>query len=111
MQKVIYILEDVVECGASTCLSGGTCVELVGGGNICECPPGFTGSDCCQGKLNVKVINISKVEPKTDVRKLYHLQYAAYHCDAFRIHPILWSQKIDKKLILAIVFVGLLTSN
>ena len=46
---------------------------------------------------------ISKVEPKTDVRKVYHLHYAVYHCDAFRIHPIFRSQKIDTKLILAIV--------
>ena len=41
---------DVVECGVDTCLSGGTCLELVGGGTHCMCPPGFSGDDCCQSK-------------------------------------------------------------
>ena len=44
-----FIVADVVECDASTCLSGGTCVELVGGGTFCQCPPGYTGANCCQG--------------------------------------------------------------
>ena len=35
-------------------------MELVGGGTMCECPPGFTGADCCQGKVKIKVMNISK---------------------------------------------------
>ena len=28
-------------------------MELVGGGTICECPPGFTGADCCQGTVDL----------------------------------------------------------
>ena len=44
------MLTDVVECGVDTCLSGGTCLELVGGGTHCMCPPGFSGDDCCQSK-------------------------------------------------------------
>ena len=58
--RLFCSIEDVVECTSATCLSGGTCVELVGGGTMCECPPGFTGADCCQGKVKIKVMNISK---------------------------------------------------
>ena len=45
-------LVDVTECGPTTCLSGGTCVELVGGGTECQCPEGYSGADCCQSKIN-----------------------------------------------------------
>ena len=39
----------VLSCASGPCNNGGTCVDVIGSGFTCTCPPGFTGSECQTG--------------------------------------------------------------
>ena len=44
--KVNILIADIPECRDDTCAVVGECLEKVGGGTLCLCPPGLTGSRC-----------------------------------------------------------------
>ena len=46
--KNMFVL-DIDECASNPCLNGGTCLDQENG-YICNCPPGFTGVHCDNGK-------------------------------------------------------------
>ena len=51
-QKLYF--PDIDDCLSSPCYNGGTCVDGVNS-YLCECLPGFNGTNCTQGKLKLHV--------------------------------------------------------
>ena len=45
-------LKDINECSSGPCENGGTCTDEVCG-YICDCEPGYTGTECQTGTPNV----------------------------------------------------------
>ena len=43
-----FSLKDINECSSGPCANGGTCTDEACG-YICDCEPGFTGTECQTG--------------------------------------------------------------
>ena len=55
---------DIDDCSSSPCDNGGTCVDGVNS-YLCECLPGFNGTNCTQGKLSIRTItSLGPIEGK-----------------------------------------------
>ena len=41
-----HVHTDVADCNPSSCYSNGECIEVVGGGFVCQCDDGWGGEHC-----------------------------------------------------------------
>ena len=53
---IVLIIADMNECFSKPCLNGGTCVDGPDS-YTCNCPSGFTGSDCETSKHKICFIS------------------------------------------------------
>ena len=49
---VHFIDTDVVDCDPASCNSNGDCIEVVGGGFVCDCEDGWGGEFCDEDTLD-----------------------------------------------------------
>ena len=57
-----FVVLDVDNCANAPCANGGTCINAVND-YTCECAPGYTGTDCSDGRVMEFVILSSYVGP------------------------------------------------
>ena len=46
------ILTDVVDCNVTSCNSKERCIEVVGGGFVCQCDYGWGGEHCAEDTID-----------------------------------------------------------
>ena len=59
----IYYRSETNECESNPCLNGATCIDFFSG-FLCQCPPGFGGTFCEQGKTFQEKFSLS---PRTHI--------------------------------------------